>query len=184
MKTIVLLGELGQRYGRRHVLDVKSPAEAIRALCANFKDFAAFMSSSQERNVSYRVLSKRDDVSIDDLHKPATQQIVIAPVIAGASGAVKTILGVALIVASFVLPPGPWMQPLLNVGISLTIAGVSQMLSPTPKAPKPSESDTEPSYVFNGAINTTAQGHPVPIGYGRMIVGSAVISAGISVESI
>ena len=36
-----------------------------------------------------------------------------------------------------------------------------------------------PSYLFNGAVNTTAQGHPVPIGYGRLIVGSAVISASI-----
>jgi len=40
------------------------------------------------------------------------------------------------------------------------------------------------SYVFNGAVNTTAQGHPVPVGYGRMIVGSAVISAGIDVDEI
>jgi predicted phage tail protein len=33
-------------------------------------------------------------------------------------------------------------------------------------------------------VNTTAQGHPVPVGYGRMIVGSAVISAGIDVDEI
>ena len=62
MKTIILLGELGKRYGRKHLLDVKSPAEAVRALCANFKDFAAFVSSSQERNVGYRVLNRRDEV--------------------------------------------------------------------------------------------------------------------------
>ena len=40
---------------------------------------------------------------------------------------------------------------------------------------------TEPDtrYHFNGVVNTTAQGNPVPLGYGRMIVGSAVVSAGI-----
>ena len=56
---------------------------------------------------------------------------------------------------------------------------------PTPKATEPSERpENKPSYSFNGAVNTTAQGHPVPVGYGRLIVGSAVISAGIDVDEI
>ena len=186
MKTIILLGELGKRYGRKHLLDVKSPAEAVRALCANFKDFAEFVSSSQERNVGYRVLNRRHDVALEDLHNPASQQIVLVPVVAGAGGKgglFQTILGAALIVAAFVLPPGPWTQPLFSIGISLAIGGVAQMLSPLPKSPGQDES-AGPSYIFNGSVNTQAQGYPVPVGYGRMIVGSAVISAGISVEDI
>lgn len=182
MKTIILLGELGRRYGRKHTLDVKSPAEAVRALCANFKDFAAFVSSSAERNVGYRVLSMRDDVSLDELHNPAGKRITIAPVVAGAGGVAKIILGAILITASLLLPPGIWTQPLMAAGISLVIGGVSQLLSPLPQIPK--EEKNNPSYVFNGAINTTAQGQTVPVGYGRMIVGSAVISAGISIEDI
>lgn len=186
MKTIVLLGELGQRFGRRHVLDVASPAEAVRALCANFKDFAAFVSSSSERNVGYRVLNMREDVAVEDLHKPAGRQIVLAPVISGAGGKgglFQTILGVVLVVASFIVPPGPWTAPMFNVGLALALGGVAQMLSPLPKVNGPNDG-TAPSYVFNSAVNTTAQGYPVPIGYGRMIVGSAVISAGISVEDV
>lgn len=186
MKTIILLGELGKRYGRKHMLDVKSPAEAVRALCANFKDFAAFVSSSAERNVGYRVLNRRQAVTVDELHNPASQQIVLAPVVTGAGGKgglFQTILGAVLIVASFLLPPGPWTAPMFNIGVSLAIGGVVQMLSPLPKTTGPDEG-TGPSYVFNGGVNTTAQGYPVPVGYGRMIVGSAVISAGISVEDI
>jgi len=38
------------------------------------------------------------------------------------------------------------------------------------------------SYGFNVPINTTAQGDPVHLGYGRMIVCSAVISSGIYTE--
>ncbi len=54
-----------------------------------------------------------------------------------------------------------------------------------PKAQDPAEKpDNQPSYVFNGPVNTTAQGQPVPIGYGRLIVGGAVISAGISIDDI
>ncbi|HCW20974.1 MAG TPA: phage tail protein, partial [Achromobacter sp.] len=42
--------------------------------------------------------------------------------------------------------------------------------------------DNGASYNFNGPVNTSAQGIPVPVLYGRMIVGSAVISAGIYAE--
>lgn len=193
MKTIILLGELGKRYGRRHLLDVKSPAEAVRALCANFKDFGQFVAASSERNVGYRVLNMREDVGEDELHNPASQRITIAPVVAGAGGSVgKILLGAALIAASF-LVPGLGAVALFgtttlatvafSVGVSLALGGVAQMLAPQPKFNGPDE-EQQPSYVFNGPVNTTAQGQPVPVGYGRMIVGSAVISAGISVEDI
>ena len=43
---------------------------------------------------------------------------------------------------------------------------------------------TPASYTFSGPVNTTAQGQPVPVGYGRLIVGGAVISAGITTEEI
>ena len=186
MKTIILLGELGKRYGRKHQLDVKSAAEAVRALCANFKDFASFVSTSQERNVGYRVINVRDDVTLDQLHHPVGKTITIAPVIAGAGGGglVSILTGGALIAASILLPPGPWTQPLMTVGIAMAIGGAAQLLSPVPKTPTNSGEDVKQSYVFSGAVNTTSQGQPVPVGYGRMIVGSAVISAGISVEDI
>lgn len=193
MKTIILLGELGKRYGRKHLLDVKSPAEAVRALCANFKDFAAFVSASSDRNVGYRVLNKRDEVGEDELHNPASQRITIAPVVAGAGGTVgKILLGAALIAASFLVPglaavtlfgTTTLATVAFSVGVSLALGGVAQMLAPQPKFEGPQE-EQQPSYVFNGAVNTSAQGQPVPVGYGRMIVGSAVISAGISVEDI
>lgn len=193
MRTIILLGELGKRYGRRHLLDVKSPAEAVRALCANFRDFAAFVSRSAERNVGYRVLNMREDVAEDELHNPAGQRITIAPVVAGAGGTLgKILLGAVLIGASFLVPglgatvlfgTTTLASVAFGIGVSMALGGVAQLLAPQPKSPGPQE-EQQPSYVFNGAVNTSAQGQPVPIGYGRMIVGSAVISAGISVEDI
>lgn len=193
MKTIILLGELGKRYGRNHLLDVKSPAEAVRALCVNFKDFAAFVSASSDRNVGYRVLNMRDDVGEHELHNPASRRITIAPVVAGAGGKIGQILLGATLIAAAILVPGLAAVTLFGtttlasvtfgVGLSLALGGVAQMLAPQLKSTGPQE-EHQPSYVFNGAVNTSAQGQPVPIGYGRMIVGSAVISAGISVEDI
>lgn len=201
MKNILLLGELGKRFGRKFRLDVASPAEAIRALCANFPEFEAFVSNSQKRNVGYRVIVGKKDVEADRLHDVAScNDIKIVPVIAGAGGAGRFILGAALIVASFYIPGAMFaVNAALATGISVTtmasaafyvgaalaLSGASQMLTGTPPSADPSERpENQPSYTFNGAVNTTAQGHPVPIGYGRLIVGSAVISAGITTEEI
>ena len=71
---------------------------------------------------------------------------------------------------------------MVQIGASLILGGVVQMLTPVPRGTKNKSVSNEPSYSFNGAVNTQAQGNPVPLLYGRMIVGSAVISAGINAE--
>lgn len=193
MRTIVLLGELGKRFGRRHLLDVATPAEAIRALCANFRDFQRVLEESHERNVGYRVINVREDIDLDQLHYPAGRMIAIAPVIAGAKNPIVRILVGAAIVAAAFLTGGVALAATgltfsgitgyvaFSVGVSLVLGGVSQMLAPPPK--NTGGNDQKPSYIFDGALNTTTQGYPVPVGYGRMIVGSAVVSAGISTEN-
>jgi len=187
MITVKLLGELGKKFGKKHTLAISSPAEAVRALCANFPDFEKFVISSSDRGVGYKVLSDRSQIDVDTLHDPASKSVTIAPVLAGAGGSVgKIILGATLIAASFFVPGlSPFVANFVfSVGVSLAISGVTQMLSPVPQSNGPAETQTEPSYLFNGPLNTTAQGHPVPIGYGRLLVGSAVISAGIVTQEI
>ncbi len=59
---------------------------------------------------------------------------------------------------------------------------VSQMLSPTPKPPR--EASRLESNSFSGVVQTTRQGVPVPIAYGRLFVGSAVISSGLDIDQV
>jgi predicted phage tail protein len=195
MATIILLGELGRHFGRRHKVVVASAAEAVRALSANFPTFERELVRSGERGVGYKVLVGRDELNLERLHEPSGQQrITIAPVISGAggNGLGQIILGAALIAVAWWNPMG-WaaagsflsQATLYSVGTSMILGGVAQMIAPTPKSTDPSERpENKPSYAFNGAVNTTAQGQPVPVGYGRLIVGSAVISAGIDVDEV
>jgi predicted phage tail protein len=44
--------------------------------------------------------------------------------------------------------------------------------------------ENTPNTYFNGPVNTIMQGHPVPIGYGTLMIGSGVISAGLEHETI
>ena len=64
----------------------------------------------------------------------------------------------------------------LQMGGAMVLGGAAMLLAPTIDG---SGGDEEQSYLFDGAINSTKQGTPVPILYGRMTVGGAVISASI-----
>lgn len=199
MRTIVLYGSLGEKYGREHRFKIRTPAEAIRALCANFPGFYRELLDSEKNGVGYRVLNGKTELEkADQIKEPSSGTLRIIPVVIGAGGPVGRILiGAALITAAVLLPAA---APAIftagsfaagaagvafNVGVALTLGGVAQLLSPAPPSQGPQESaDNQPSYIFNGPVNTIAAGHPVPVGYGRMIVGGAVVSAGISTEQL
>jgi predicted phage tail protein len=69
------------------------------------------------------------------------------------------------------------------MGISMSLGGIVQLLSPqTTGLAKTQSADNKPSYAFGGVTNTTSQGYPVPLLYGKRRIGGAIISAGIYVE--
>lgn len=70
------------------------------------------------------------------------------------------------------------------MGASLMIQGISQMIMGTPKLSTVAQQETNPSYGFSGPTNTSRQGGPIPLGYGRMIVGSQVISLAVRTTRI
>lgn len=75
------------------------------------------------------------------------------------------------------------VQATATMGLSMMLSGVAQMLSPQQRLLSAKDRpDNGASYNFNGPVNTTAQGNPVPLLYGEMFVGSATISAGIYSE--
>ena len=60
----------------------------------------------------------------------------------------------------------------MTVGTNLALAGVSQLLAPGPET----EEQQEEGYLFNGPVNNIAQGLPVPVCYGELMVGGSPIS--------
>lgn len=192
LREIRLYGELGRRFGRVHHFAVQSTGEAIRALMANFRDFEHAMVHSAP---GYKVWQGTERLaSADDVHRPCggREIIRIAPVVAGAKSSWgQIIIGAVLIASSILLGPqmaaagyGFIASAAGTIGASLVLGGVAQLLTKRPDLTAGNEPQSSPSYVFNGAVNTSAQGHPVPLGYGRVRVGSAVISVGVSTEDI
>jgi predicted phage tail protein len=189
LREIRLYGDLGRRFGRVHYFAVDSVGEAVRALMANFAEFERALT---EHKAGFRVWSGADRIAqAEDMKNPSSKReiIRIAPAIAGAKqGLGQTILGAVLVAAAVVgniyFPGNPISNYAGNIGFAMVLGGVAQMLAPQPPNDAGTQDKNSPSYTFNGAVNTTAQGHPVPVGYGRLIVGSAVISAGIQTEDI
>ena len=194
LRTIRLYGKLGARFGRRFRLAVNSPAEAVHALCTMLPGFQQYLMGAKAKGMEFAVFNGRQNLSRDQLHDPPGQDdIRIAPVLVGSKrgGVLQTIVGVVLIVVGAVASAwgyGAIGQPMMKLGVSMVIGGITQMLSPQPKGLGAKDTpENAPSYSMNGTVNTQAQGNPVPVAYGGhdskgMFVGSAVISGGILAE--
>jgi predicted phage tail protein len=208
LRTIRIYGALA-RFLKRRVFraEVANAAEAIRFLLANFPELQSHMA---EQYYEVRVGSRGLQVGTDlgELHLPTGQKEVISiiPVMAGAGGgAGKIAIGVALIAAAILIAPAgagflglgagfisgataaAVSTVVGSIGVSLALGGIAQLLTPTAKmqtAGSDSEIDPRKSYSFSGVQNVSRQGIPVPVVYGEILVGSIVISAGVSTEKV
>lgn len=183
MQVVLLSGSLAKLFGRKHRVTTSGGFRDIMGYFkSQFPGFERHMMESSDKGLRYAIFNGKHNIGEDDLEKPTGRDVIrIVPVITGSkrAGLIQTIVGVVLIAV------GTWFgQPwAVQLGIGLTIGGAMQMLSPQAKGLGTQDSPkNRSSYSFNGPVNTSVQGNPVPLLYGRMIVGSAVISAGIYSE--
>jgi len=185
LTAIFLHGHLGEKYGRKLMLDVDSVAGAISLLKANFAGFAKDVIG---QGAAYTVWVGKTNLSRDELQNPSCgQDIHIVPAVVGAGGdsnIIQIIVGVILVIVGVFTS---WVGGgvLISTGIGLIVGGVMGIIfAPNLKASIAATAvEKRLSRYFNGAVNTTAQGNPVPILYGRLVVGSQVISGSISDEN-
>lgn len=185
MMDVYLHGPLGERFGEKHRFDVRTPMQAVSALDANYPGFAAAFAATERWQVVV-------DAPIEDGGEirhgyisaigPASKEIHLYPLVEG-EGA---LLG-ALLVSVF--PGLGFTIPILGVSAAtllggLLFAGIAIGLSYLLRPKKPTEPDAadkrENNYAFSGPANVVQQGIALPLIYGRCMVGSVVISAGIS----
>ena len=212
MKVVKVYGALRKRLGQcRFELEAATPAQAIKALCVNFPGLDKWLIDSEKDGVGYRVTvskQKATEQDVSPLIMPWSEKDVfsITPVIAGAGRGLGAILaGVALIgiaVASggagFALNatqgigfvgtgavPSALAAAAGNIGVGLVFFGIAQTISPQPSLDSTlDESAQLESFSFSNVVNTSKQGLPVPIAYGRVFVGSAIISSGLDVDEV
>ncbi|MCD3914401.1 tail assembly protein [Escherichia coli] len=179
-------------------LYVNTAAEAIRALSLQVPGFRGQMNEGW-----YQIRIAGEDTAPEAvyarLHEPLSGRAVIhiVPRLAGAggNGVFQVVLGAAAIVGSF-FTAGATMAlwgaalsaggltattMLFSLGASMILGGVAQMLAPKAKTPDYRATDNgKQNTYFSSLDNMIAQGNPMPVPYGEMLVGSRRISQDIS----
>jgi predicted phage tail protein len=181
VRNIRLYGKLGAKFGRCFRMAVSNTAEAVQALSAQLPGFEEYLLTSKDRGMNFACFIGDKNIGEEELKMNSSEKdIRIAPVMTGSKkgGFLQVIMGAILVVVGVVFTAfGNVLGPaLINMGVSMMIGGIIQLLTPQPKGRK---RDDDQNYSFSGPINTSAQGNPVPLAYGRIKAGSAVISAGI-----
>lgn len=204
LKRVVLHGEMAERFGPEFMLNVGSLKEVAQALGAQIEGFRDYIVAGTFRVVAGKALDNGIQLGPEQVaFNVGRRDIHIVPVVAGAKrgGIGKLIAGILIAVVAW------WMAPALvpaglmggggvvtiagintstiaMFGVSIALSGVSQLLTPKQKKQKNTSPEQQPSFVFNGAVNTAEQGGCVPLIYGRTMVGSTVISAGMTTDDI
>ncbi|UNH25100.1 tail assembly protein [Moellerella wisconsensis] len=188
MTRIELGGVLGRTFGKVHHRQISKTSEAAHALSKTIKGFEQYLNTSKQRGLTYAVFRGKKNIGLEELGFPVSGEVVrIVPVIIGSkAGVLQTILGAVLVSVGAIAMLGfgqSWGAYAMLAGGTMMLGGVIQMLSPQPAGLAMNQDpDNKPSYAFGGVTNTTAQGLPVPLLYGKRRIGGAVISAGIYVE--
>ena len=175
MKKVYLHGSLGEKFGKEWTLSVRSASESFSAIDANVEGFVEYLSERARDGVNYCITTKNPKDIKDDGNKLkyfigpsklnlnlSSQEIHITPIPQGGMG--------LLSIGGFA---GFMVKAFLFVAATMIIQGILNSLFKPPKREDPT---TTKSYLFQGAQNRQQQGIPVPLGYGRLKIGSAVVS--------
>lgn len=159
MISITLEGYLGKKLGKSWNLNVRSVVEIFEAIEANTNKITRFHRDLQKFVTHFVVYINGKLMPAHLLNSKILNSgdvLRVVPVIQG--GFIWLIIGIVLIVLSMVL---------------------AVVLSP--KAPKDVKTN---STILGGIRNVINRNIPVPIGYGRLRIGSAVISNDILISNI
>jgi predicted phage tail protein len=193
MTKIFLHGLLAKEFGSSFEMEISRVKDVIKAINANFDDFQNRINQLASEGLHYIIIA--DNKKIQDLNeleiKNIFKVIEIVPLIVG-SGIVAigtaVITGIASIggaaavtAATAFLATGLGAFTAALVGglvLSAITIGLQMLLAPKPEKPEAIKSATsavKESYSFSNKANITSQGSAVPIGYGRLKVGSQVV---------
>ena len=187
MVNVRFYGSLKQ-FGSEFRLDCQTTAEIVQALTSQIPKLRQFI---QQGLFTVRV--GRDYFDIRYLEQGLSHKLKddatvhFTPVLKGSKrgGLFGVIAGVAIIAGAIALGPlagiistnAAWIVG--SVGASLLLGGVAQMLTKMPEMKQGTEKEKKQSTAFSNLSNMTAQGKPMPLAYGRIRVGSLIISQGV-----
>lgn len=192
-RNIIFKGRMGELFGEVHRLNVKTLQEGLHAIDTMKGGLRKYLIDCTENGVLMTVQKGEDFIGYEELPMElGKEDIIITPVPAGKgkSGIGKIIAAAALIALAIYFPDlaftlGKSLSSggftvnvsamLFSTGVMLALSGIIDLTMDDPD-----ELNEEKSQMFNGPINNTKSGVPVPLCYGMMEVGGAVVNFGFT----
>jgi len=193
-RTIYLQGKMGELFGDVWNLNAATVAECMHGIdCQREGKLKQYLLDCTEKGIKFTVQRGKELLDYDNLQMDLGEDdLIISPVPAGsANKLLKVIVGFVLMVGAAILM-GPAAAAFLAapsvggfaavagymalgmIGSALLNSGVAEYMAPK----KPGEKGD--AFLFDGPVNTTKQGIPVPLAYGQLLVGGATISFGFT----
>ena len=175
MTHIQLHGILGREYGEFFTLSLGNTRNILHAIDANRRGFLKRIIELQRHGFLYDIIINKKRIThegeMEAIQNPETIDLV--PAITGSGivavgSAVISWLGTHAVIAAIVK--------------AVIFAAIAYALMPTPEPEEALEIEagaSKTSLIFSNTVNTASQGAPLPLGYGRLKVGSQVIQATI-----
>lgn len=176
-RKIILLGRMGELFGKEHELVCKNVHEAMHAIDQMKGGVRKYLLDCTDKGIEFHVAKGSELLHYDNLHSDLGEDdLVITPLPQGAD-LIKTLIGVALIILGvFTFGATTAVGVALIVGGGLlALKGIVDML--TPEMP---DDESDESNLFKGPINNAKVGIPVPLAYGKLEVGGAPINFGFT----
>lgn len=197
LKKMTLKGVMARKFGKVHRYHVADLNEMLRAMCSQVKGFKKYVSNAHMQGIRFAFFSGEENISLQEFDmSSAATEFVMMPIAEGSKrgGMLQIVIGVVALVAAFFTAGASFAAfagisaataaatttALVGIGLSMTLGGVVQMLTPQPNynIGASSSTDNKPNYAFGAPVNTVAMGYPVPVLYGQREIGGAIISAG------
>ena len=193
LTKITFHGSLGEALNQKvFELKIDSVSEGLRAVdILTKRKLAKAVVNNEKQNVKYKILTDEKPLfseNIDDIEKVKNSEffinkkyktIDIVPVLEGAGEDAKDLTlvigGGLLFGMGYVMENSTMMM----IGAFAFLTGMSNLLASPPEFEdfrEIQQTNKKESFLFNGPVNTYNPGGPVPIGYGRVMVGSLAIA--------
>lgn len=185
MVNVRFYGSLKQ-FGSEFRLDCKTPAEVVQALTSQIPKLRQFIQQGLFTvRVGREYLDNRYLEQGLNQHLKDDSTVHFTPVLKGSkkAGLFQTIVGAVMVVVG-VFTSWAGGPALIAGGIGLMAGGVAQMLTKMPSMSTGKDAERKQSTSFSNLSNMAAQGRPMPLAYGRIRVGSLIISQGVETMDI
>jgi predicted phage tail protein len=171
---------LAREFGKVFYFELSSAKDAIRAIDANKKNFSHRLINLARQGLDYAIVVDNKNVSeFTELEMNKEPRVIdLVPLVAGAGFLVAAVVAGAVTFLGATLAGVAAAQALAMAAVAAITTGLQMALAPKPEAPEPISATTralQDSFTFSNKVNVASQGTPVPVGYGRLKVGSNVV---------